>query len=367
MNKLLLILLTALFLVSCKGEDVLIPVQLAEGDDYGYMNLDGIMVIPPQYSEAFAFRNGFALVVISDGSNKRYTFIDKKGNRMFGEFDKATAFDGGFTCVQVDGKTKYIDTKGNTIFENDEIFVEWFSEGMAGVRIKDKWGFINSRGEIVIQPQFDNVVTFADGMACVKVGDKWGFIDNKGKIVIEPKFEAPTWFRGGYAQIPDKGQYIDKQGNYVQAKEVHLKRNDFEGLILEDGKFRDEEGRLFLYEDDEKLDFPLPGNNYYNYESTELYYTGGYISFYLGYGDGVLAKIDHKNHCIKKYDVECDGHHRIQFHNGISVSYRLTEEIDMGWYTEVHYKQGIINKNLEVLLQPIYQQINLNKYDEWDD
>ncbi|HEY9735106.1 MAG TPA: S-layer homology domain-containing protein, partial [Trichocoleus sp.] len=51
-----------------------------------------------------------------------------------------------------------------------------FSEGLAAFAVNGKSGYMNQRGEIAIAPQFDEAWAFSEGLAAVRVGAQWGFI-----------------------------------------------------------------------------------------------------------------------------------------------------------------------------------------------
>ena len=62
-----------------------------------------------------------------------------------------------------EGDWKYIDKKGNFLFENLKIEKgEDFHNGFARVKINGSWGYINEKGELVINPQFGGCFDFME-------------------------------------------------------------------------------------------------------------------------------------------------------------------------------------------------------------
>lgn len=76
---------------------------------YGYVNLEGKLVIPYQFDSADYFREGLALVE----ENGLYGYIDKTGRKVIScQFEKAGHFYEGFAFVYRNGFYGYIDPTG---------------------------------------------------------------------------------------------------------------------------------------------------------------------------------------------------------------------------------------------------------------
>lgn len=114
-----------------------IPLQ------WGFINKNGIEVIPCQYDDVKHFSEGVAAV-----KNGKWGFINKNGEIVI-------------KCVY--------DSVG------------YFNEGFAPIQKKSKWGFINMSGKEIVPCKYDAVGKFYDGLAVVRKGMKYGIIDNKGK------------------------------------------------------------------------------------------------------------------------------------------------------------------------------------------
>jgi hypothetical protein len=198
------------------------------GGKMGYIDQSGKLVINPQYEEAFAFKDGLAVVCVGECDLDHIV-----GYRVTKDFN--------MDKVEQSFKYGFIDETGkmviNPIFEK----AMNFSEGLAAVcegqgcysalDNKDKerqWGFIDKTGTLVISPQFDDADDFKEGLASVSVGGKWGFIDKNGKFSINPQFDFAAPFDGGVARIgietvgdaqtsakETKFGYVDKAGKYI--------------------------------------------------------------------------------------------------------------------------------------------------------
>jgi hypothetical protein len=214
-----------LMLVSCGsngGDFDLIPVK--SGEKYLYINLDGEIVINPQFSEAFLFRDGLALVK-STGDEPKYGYITEEGQfAINANYMQATEFSEGIAwVVNKNEAPTAINEKGEILFTlTDAENVNTYSEGLAGfstlVDDSFKWGFVDRTGKIVISPQFKSVLYFQNG-TCAAMNDEgdWGFIDEEGKIIINYQFDSAMPFLNGKAVVEsgDSKGVIDEDGKYI--------------------------------------------------------------------------------------------------------------------------------------------------------
>jgi hypothetical protein len=245
----------------------------AEGK-WGYANVKGEIVIPPQYENCDPFaENGLAVIV----KDKVFTIINTKGqaiptdvqkyedaaSKKFNDdlfaikvndkcgylngsgklaiplkYDDVSDFNGGFAVAKTGSKYVVLDTKGTEtpIMQNGLVDVKHFSEGFAPVKTADKLlGFINTKGEIVVKPQFKNVGYFYGGLAWAKtMDDKAGFINSKGEWVIQPTFDAVSDFDPAsmVARVKevDKWLYIDATGKKIYVNDTEVWGDFSDGL-----------------------------------------------------------------------------------------------------------------------------------------
>ncbi|MCL2356005.1 MAG: WG repeat-containing protein [Defluviitaleaceae bacterium] len=156
-----------------------VPVQIGgephEGGriKWGFIDMSGEFVIPPQFFSASAFSEGLAVVTVDDGGSP-----------------------GGF------GLPGFIDISGNMVIEPQFAGAMSFSEGLSAVRVDtdgelSRWGFIDRVGNMVIEPQFERferVVPsrFSNGIAVVTVSPRlYNHKDAYGNIIRENLSWAP--------------------------------------------------------------------------------------------------------------------------------------------------------------------------------
>jgi hypothetical protein len=137
--------------------------------------------------------------------------------------------------VRKDGKSGFINDKGQVVIDLVFDGVSSFSEGLARIFVQNKVGFIDTKGNIKIQPKFDTVSEFSEGMAYAKIEDKFGYIDTSGEFVIQPKFYRCWYFENGYAlvmqEVISKVCFIDKSGTIKLDGRNFLVSKFSEGLI----------------------------------------------------------------------------------------------------------------------------------------
>ena len=216
---------------------------------YGYINRSGLVVIKPQFEDAYNFSEGLARI----GVRHKYGFIDKRGNMVIEPvFDDAGDFVEGLVRVATDNKYGFIDKNGNAAIPMEYELVSEFSEGLAGIYVQGKWGFVNNKGEIVIKPRFSNVGFFKDGLAPASESELYGYINRKGQFIIEPKFNYANSFSQGLAEvgINNKYGYINMKGKVAIPLEFQSGFDFAESLapVMQDGKwgFIDKKGSFII-------------------------------------------------------------------------------------------------------------------------
>lgn len=160
--------------------------------------------------------HGLAVVEV-DGKE---AIVDRQGNYIFGPQENEISDGDGFYLVapRAEGeKYKFINLKGEVLYERSFEEVGLFSEGMAKAKANGKWGFIDKSGKLKIPAEFEEARDFADGLAAVKVNDRWGFINHSGTYVIPAQFKFVRDFDCGlvYAEGDRAAGYLDKSGKWV--------------------------------------------------------------------------------------------------------------------------------------------------------
>jgi hypothetical protein len=153
-------------------------VGIKKNNYWGYINLQGKMVIDFLYDDCRDFKFGCAVVE----KNNLFFLIDKTGKQTSESFQ----------------------------------FIGEYNECFAPVLKVDKWGFINEKGILVIKPQYNLVGKFSEGLAYVKKGKRFGYINKAGYKITRIEYIAAGNFSNGIALVRKGKQngYIDKMGNF---------------------------------------------------------------------------------------------------------------------------------------------------------
>ncbi|MCF8275304.1 MAG: WG repeat-containing protein [Flavobacteriales bacterium] len=218
---------------------------------FGYANLQGEMVIEPQFIQAFGFDpNGVSLGILKDEQkvknmndpnrhDKTFTFFDANGKalpertpsalymvRM--KFNYAREMRGFYDGIFIaSSKESMLDRfgmnyEGKVVTGSDYTWMSFFNEGFAIAKHRKS-------GYVIVRPNENDTeikgieVAAAEnpteGLAPVRNKDgKWGFINGNGEVVIPAKFNDVGNFLGGYCWAKNDKDligFIDKNGEWV--------------------------------------------------------------------------------------------------------------------------------------------------------
>lgn len=205
-------------------QDGLIVVYNEEGK-YGYMNVDGDLVVEPKFNEAYPFSDGVGLVnmAISKGSAESYYgYIGKDGNYVIEpKYFIARNFNDGYAYVNRSKEENiegFIDKQGKMVTSKDidsSCFEGIFNEGLSYVLDEtDGEEYIQPNGECVIslksiEEQIGDLAYrqkgFKDGYSHIHGGSKSCLIDKKGNVVFGP------------TDVPINTDYAGKTGLIISA------------------------------------------------------------------------------------------------------------------------------------------------------
>lgn len=149
--------------------------------------------------QIFGFKNGRAAFYskLSDGTGK-YGYIDLQGKVVITpQFDTMGMFNSGKAVVKVsDKRYAIIDLNGKILNTFPYEFVGDLQEGLMPFKEKNnsKFGFIDESGKVIIKPQYTLILSgFEEERAVAGIGDihqsNYGLIDKKGDYIIAPKFD----------------------------------------------------------------------------------------------------------------------------------------------------------------------------------
>jgi hypothetical protein len=227
--------------------------KIESDSKYGFMDINGKVIVRPQFDVAGDFSEGLALVA----QGGKYGFLDSTGNVVIKlQYQLAKSFSQGRAAVRIDDKWGFIDKTGRLVIPATYYACDSFSDSLALVLMErpalhlpngvffgpgaevsvksKKLGYIDLNGKVKITLTIEGEVrgkvtkegfapdyivypkSFSDGLAPVLVSGQWGFLDTSGNVAIPPKFREIHGFSESLAgvQVLDSScGYIDKTGN----------------------------------------------------------------------------------------------------------------------------------------------------------
>lgn len=194
-----LLLSVSLALLSGCDQEIANLYTMSKGDKWGYIDIEGNVIISPQYIIARGFGDDDLALVVVD--------IEKKN-------DSLTTYQYGY----INKRNKFIikpvltyrqngdpqSSLGGVIYEQS---LSQFSFHEERAKFQDalskKYGFIDTKGDVVINPIYDKVSVFSEGLAAVhdESTNKWGYIDIDGNLIIDYKYTGARDFSEGLAIV----------------------------------------------------------------------------------------------------------------------------------------------------------------------
>ena len=189
----------------------------------GYINEEGVEVIPLKYEAATLFDDGVASVKFEDTwgaiNKKDKTIIDFK-YKVMGGFQ-----DGYAVAKNKKSKWSFIDGTDKPLFSFKYDFLTPMNdEGVAIAKQKGKYGLIDQVGQIVVpieygfEEEYSGLLQICEGYIWLKKDNKWGTVDHSGKNIIPFKYDILHSTNGEEAKVwlGNKMQIIGKDGQCLQ-------------------------------------------------------------------------------------------------------------------------------------------------------
>jgi len=216
---------------------VLFPIE--QNQLYGYINIQGEIVLQPQFQRAGKFNEGLACVQFNA---RKWGYINSKGDIAIEFLNYAAMdFDEGLAILtslsNITPKAVIIDKYGNIISRNNYDLLLPYSNGLALFKAENgKLGYINKLGNITIDPVYGFAYPFNNGLARVRIDGKWGYIGTDGEIRLVPVYSTAESFKEDLAAVnnplTDDSNivFIDNTGNVVIDGNILMSRGFSEGF-----------------------------------------------------------------------------------------------------------------------------------------
>ena len=189
----------ALFsLVACNSKQTeYFPTKNGEDEYWGVVDLNGKDLFSDEFENRIVGINDGVLLTQDEYGMFQFYIAENKPQPIGGEFVSAGNFCDGIAPVVEEGEwIKFIDKKGQTVFELKEIDnkqVDWISDfhfGIAIYRLEDEtYGLIDTKGKVLVKPQkgsidfcMTNTGIIKDGLLMVYYEDSYILINYKDFI-----------------------------------------------------------------------------------------------------------------------------------------------------------------------------------------
>jgi hypothetical protein len=226
---------------------------------YGYLNLDGTVVIQPSFEVAddFVFnraiveRNGEYQLIDKSGEVKNtecwdfifnlgegYFQVRKKDDtlgateRLIQQFSQTTVraqqlgvidtngkislpvvfneifhLQSNYFAVESNGLNGCYKKTGELVYSPKSATPVYFFNGRAEIRETGGYGLIDTTGRYILSAQFDSIGILYKGYATITQKGLYGFIDSLGNVVMQPKYEQLQPLVNGVAVFAEKSKY----------------------------------------------------------------------------------------------------------------------------------------------------------------
>ncbi|MFN8578142.1 MAG: WG repeat-containing protein [Candidatus Sericytochromatia bacterium] len=225
-------------------------------------------------------------------------------------------------------KYGYINKVGRTIFtpEFDQAFN--LKNGIYVFRKSNLYGFINQQGKL-IEPIFTEIRGVGENIICARISNKWSYYDLDGKQLFNNFYDDAYLFNNGLARVFNNKRYgyIDKNGYQVIRTIYDYADNFYDGYAY--ATFENKDNTVINTQG--KVVITTKKDHIYNF------YEG--IAVYAGENNryGYVTKDLKKTKAIYQFaDNFKNGYARVKIDN----------------------KWGIIDKNYNYVINPIYDYIN---------
>ncbi len=170
--------------------------------------------------------------------SKKWGYLDLNGHVIIApKFDAARNFNHGLAAVNLEGKWGMIDTAGSWIINPYYQGIWVFNNGLARVKVFEKGlGFIDIANQMIIPPEHEEAYDFSSNRARIKVGAYYGYIDKQNNQVIPPTFAFASDFTKykAVAKKDEKYGLIDTAGNWIITNKYDYVQYDaqMEGILV---------------------------------------------------------------------------------------------------------------------------------------
>ena len=334
------------------------------GSGWGFIDKQGHIAVDFQYTRTGSFNDGLAWVYTPEGTG----YIDQSGQFVIPpRFDRAFDFEDGIARVQENNEYGLINTLGQYIKRPRFLDIQPFNQaGLAIVKYGNhqiRYGLIDRRGSMLTKQAFRDIQPFQEGLAAARYRNGWGYLDTTGQLVIEDQFSKASGFSEGRAAVQMDGDcgYVNRAGQLVVPCQ-YSKCRDFKGgkAVVYQGMRRagllDRSGEVLIEPSVNRLINFQEGRGLVRDDKYRFYYITEQASHY----DGYYQRASEFNHGVAV--VQVNGKWGIINQKGIEIippKYDKIESFENGFAkVRIQGFNGLASLEGELIVQPDYEYIS---------
>ena len=176
----------------------LLPYKEKIDGDFGYIDENGKVIIPPKFTGVESFKDGRAVISIAKNYDYKYGLIDKKGNYIFEPIygNMMTLGENRVALGKaIDPEKPYLgykyalgDYNGNILTDFKYNSISQFDKGYSSVSLVKETYFIDSEGvraNNLPSLKGDGTLTFIGNLIKAMIDNRSSYLDLNGKIIWE--------------------------------------------------------------------------------------------------------------------------------------------------------------------------------------
>ncbi|TYP68891.1 WG repeat-containing protein [Paenibacillus methanolicus] len=250
---------------------------------YGFLNINGDVVIEPVFDEVEEFGDGIALVTknneifimkqsgetirlsqftaagpvksglfwVYDKEKDKYGVLNKSLESVIPcKYDRITVYENNQIRGKLGKEVHLLDSNGDIIISDFRLFGN-LNNDRALIKQKMNFGYLDNQGEVAIPIEYDMANKFSNELGVVFKGGKWGAIDKFGETVVPFRYNFLSNFNDDVAFFGlKKIGLLNKNGTVLVKPLYEEYKNYSEGYapVKLNGKwgYIDNEGRIHI-------------------------------------------------------------------------------------------------------------------------
>lgn len=140
--------------------------------------------------------------------NGRYGFINEQGLLMIpNRYEDVMPFSEGRAAIKIRNRWGFIDPSDHIVVQPVYEKVMPFHNHVSKVSQRNKWGLIDKNGKVLVPVRYDSVNLLPSGRVLVQSEGYFGLADLEGNLLLHTKFNELTDLDNGMVIVKQNGKY----------------------------------------------------------------------------------------------------------------------------------------------------------------